>query len=129
MSVQTEFTRIADAIRHAFSTTSKMKASTFADNINKLLNSKDKLSNGKDFFNNYIIVLNSLGVEVDPVRLKSLLTIDNSFDPKNDYLVIEGLLLASGEIARGITKGKVKDEITEDGEKVPGDLIHTYEYQ
>lgn len=101
----------------------------FADNINKLLNSKDKLSNGKDFFNNYIIVLKSLGVEVDPVRLKSLLTIDNSFDPKNDYLVIEGLLLASGEIARGITKGKVKDEITEDGEKVPGDLIHTYEYQ
>ena len=101
----------------------------FADNINKLLNSKDKLSNGKDFFNNYIIVLKSLGVEVDPIRLKSLLTIDNSFDPKNDYLVIEGLLLASGEIARGITKGKVKDEITEDGEKVPGDLIHTYEYQ
>lgn len=101
----------------------------FADNINKLLNSKDKLSNGKDFFNNYIIVLKSLGVEVDTVRLKSLLTIDNSFDPKNDYLIIEGLLLASGEIARGITKGKVKDEITEDGEKVPGDLIHTYEYQ
>ena len=101
----------------------------FADNINKLLNSKDKLSNNKDFFNNYIIVLKSLGVEVDPLRLKSLLTIDNSFDPEKDYLIIEGLLLASGEIARGITKGKVKDEITEDGEKVPGDLIHTYEYQ
>lgn len=101
----------------------------FADNINKLLNSKDKLSNNKDFFNNYIIVLKSLGVEVDSVRLKSLLTIDNSFDSEKDYLVIEGLLSASGEIARGITKGKVKDEITEDGKKVPGDLIHTYEYQ
>lgn len=101
----------------------------FADNINKLLNSKDKLSNNKDFFSNYIIVLKSLGVEVDPVRLKALLTIDNSFDPKKDYLIFEGLLLTSGEIARGITKGKVKDEITEDGEKVPGDLIHTYEYQ
>lgn len=101
----------------------------FTDNINKLLNSKDKLSNNKDFFSNYIIVLKSLGVEVDPARLKSLLTIDNSFDSEKDYLVIEGLLSASGEIARGITKGKVKDEITEDGKKVPGDLIHTYEYQ
>ena len=101
----------------------------FADNINKLLNSKDKLSNDKDFFSNYIIILKSLGIEVDPVRLKSLLTIDNSFDPTNDYLIAEGLLLAAGEITNGIVKGKVKDEITEDGEKVPGDLIHTYEYQ
>ena len=37
--------------------------------------------------------------------------------------------MAAGEITNGIIKGRVKDEITEDGEKVPGDLIHTYEYQ
>ena len=101
----------------------------FADNINKLLNSKEKLSNNKSFFNNYITILKSLGIEVDSERLKSLLTVDSTFDPSNDYLIAEGLLLAAGEITNGIIKGRVKDEITEDGEKVPGDLIHTYEYQ
>lgn len=48
MSVQTEFTRIANAIRHAFSTTSKMKASTFADNINKLAYINDNVTGKVD---------------------------------------------------------------------------------
>lgn len=94
----------------------------FAGNINSLLNNKE-------FFRDYTTILKSLGIEVDLERLKSLLTIDSSFNPNDDYLVIKGLLQAAGEITDGIIKGKVKDEITEDGEKVPGDLIHTYEYQ
>lgn len=94
----------------------------FAGNINSLLNNKE-------FFRDYTTILKSLGIEVDLERLKSLLTIDSSFNPNDDYLVIKGLLQAAGEITDGIIKGKVKDEITEDGEKIPGDLIHTYEYQ
>lgn len=94
----------------------------FAGNINSLLNNKE-------FFRDYTTILKSLGIEVDPERLKALLAIDSSFNPNDDYLVIKGLLQAAGEITDGIIKGKVKDEITEDGEKVPGDLIHTYEYQ